>query len=1552
MKNFKKLLVTVLALVLLVCGITVVSLAADTPAEIIAEAQILLDQAANDGEFIAVRAQKMRELDKLINANMANIKNSPEWRSFQVGYKAAQNKLKEDCVIEANASFDTLLDRETTSAEASALYAGLSQLVSLSDDGRGYFDTDSEAFKALLLRMKVAEAIARLQTAEDTVVAKDKGASLLWVDTYRTQYLLEDTAVQALADYQVIRPWFDELYASVSDSLYAEIHALTDEACRSTTTFARGLVLADEIELYFKSCYFDKAQVQYATERLYANYARVFVYLNEIERSSVLVTKGAYLKELVALNDSTTLDKMNAAVYEDYTARYNALLDMTDSGSVVSRLCALAEGYKKDVADVFKPGYAGPLTTTAAIQSVVDELDGLVATCYFASATYQNDLAVAQAYAKIYDFYTAMQKMETETALENIVARNALYKAAVASFSSLQNKVLSATDIYKNPFINLYTDLIGKAGSEINKLLQDWITVAEASDEKDDDGNYVKTLEQAKTAYDNLQTYYLTKTSALYFSATENKTLTNRIKTACQNVEERMLADFAQMLAAAKNAVVIPENLAEVDPEGLAARDAKLDELLLLVDGLTLSYADTTVFEGILHELYVAKMLTILCQAEVEYAKADGMDAAIAFYNELKTFTGAHISGVDNEAEDYLAYAQLLNKLEVKMGDSNVPGAQPYLEALEAVVDNDNFDKVYALMHLDEYIRNNKIVRPDASDTTSQSALFYQKYDELAGKVKAWRQAIVDEREANVTLGDYNISGGNTYDMDSKQASAQKGDGTFTAKDSREYGANGSTYYATFEYMKGSSSDGYIAVNLPSSTENVIIEMDITTFTYWPTGGVSFNSGSNGLNTGARLYPWIGAIDANGQIVAPNGKSHGYGPTLTDREGGYIIPGQWTHFVIVYNAKEKMVSYYVNDEKIVDADGKDAWSCANTDDFNFNEALRIGNANSGGGSFSIDNVKLYIGNQPRNTELFSQMSALKKFAYYTDYVKKYIDSNGLVGSAADAKTCYEEIAALHVLYWGIKNEGDTDKTYLFDETTYWDATAAGYVDPGITYTEFKKAIDDYNYVAAHADDVIEGALVESTFTTLQSMITQLEALTGIDNLTKRKSLLADFDAYVEANLSYIGQFNADQTAAYQIFLTKRDAVAVEIDAYARANEYIEVVKKFAAARDLYSRTVYRSQAQNMMALMETDAALGHFNLNLIKQEVEAFAAAIATFEEQSALLDAQLTQDNNNIIIDCMSRFPATPEEAMKNYSYLNKYIVLVRRILLEGNYDPNNLLVQDALIIYEKMNALFYDALQKDHAAYVQDLIDQFNAETSYIARLGIYTATKAYLEDNAATIDRTHDSIKGIYSQFEIMDAKFGSSEGKEEQWQEYGQILEANALKFANLVVQMRFCESYAELVSLREQAAALYYYMDSASADAQLAVEYYHAYENLITQKALYSEAFIDVAYALKKANGMKETYFALLAAKKAFELADVTYDGYLTFYEVGSDDKEYGVVFSMDEAVEVYRIALAQYSSFVTVINNEVNVVLDVVCSVRATYPVNQPIVALFKKYYD
>ncbi len=1549
MKNFKKLLVTLLALVLLICGATVVSLAADTPAEIIAEAQILLDQAAAEDGYIAVRSQKMRELDKLIDSNYSTIKNSQEWREFQIGYRAAQEQLKEDSVAEATASLDRLLDKEISAAEASALYSGLSQLIALSGDSRGYFDTSSEAYAALTVRMKVAETIARLQTAEDTVVAKDKGASLLWVYEYRAMYLDEDAAVTATEDYALMKAWFDELYASISERLFEEIIALTDEACLSKTTFARGIALADEIDSYFNSCYFNTSVPEYANATMYSKYARVYVYLNEIERSSVLVTQGTHLKTLVALRDAIVLnDQLDR--YADFTARYNALLDTTDASSVASRLCALADGYKKDVSDVFADGYTGPLKDTAAIQAVVDELDALVATCYFpAASTYANDLYVAMAYARIYDFYVVMKTMDT--AADAFITRNKLYKAALDSYASLTAGVLNADMAYRDPFLALYNGMTSQANAEINAILNGWLSAAQQADIKDD-GEYRLSLDDVVEAYNNLQTYYIAKETALYFRATEDKTMTARIKTACQKVEERLMQTLTEELFAAKNLILIPENLAEVDLVGLAARKAKLDELLQRTAGLTLSYMDAKALPLFRHELIVAKMLTLLCYVEIEYAKGpDGEAASVAFYNELKTFAADHLTEVDTAAEDYIAYLAYLNKTEVKMGNANVPGARSYLDALAAVVDADNFDKVYALMHLNEYIRQNVITRPDASDTTSASALFYKEYDELVGKVKAWRKAKVDEREAKVPISDYSLTGINQWNMEDRQLTSALASNKFTAEDKRYGGAGGSETCATFEYLQG-GGDGYMIASLPSSTANIIFEMDLTTFTNWPASGVSFNSGTYGLTEGKRIYPWLGAITGAGQLQVPNGPSSSNRKVITDREGGYIIPGQWTHFVIVYNAAEKLVSYYINDEKIVAADGTDAWSCALSDSFNFSEALRIGHSQGGAasGSFSVDNLQIYVGDQPRDINLFANMSSQQRFAYYTNYAKKYIDTAGESGSAATAKLCYDEAMALHSLYWGTP-EGGTEATYLFDETTYWDPTAVGYVDIGLTYAELKQAVDDYRIVAAQADSVIDNAMVEECFNEVKTMVEKLETLSGIANLTARQTLLDTLNTYIETNVSYLARLDEAKAAIYEQLLVRRDAVVKEIEAYSRANEYIVMVNKLAAARDLYSRTVYRAQAQEMMKSMETDSSLGYFDLEMIKADVAEFAAAIELFDAQSKLLDDQLLRDNNEIIIDCMSRFPATPEEAMKNYSYLNKYIVLARSIILEGSYDAKDARVQEALAIYEKMDVLFYDALQKDHAATLQALIDQFNIETAYITRLGIYNATKSYLEQNAATIDQTHDAIKGIYSQYEIMEAQFGSEEGREEEWEKYGETLQANTLKFVNIVMQMRFSKSYNELLSLREQAAAVYYYMDSTTADAQLAVEYYHTYEKLLTYKALCGDAFIDAAYALKKAKTMQQTYLALLAAKAAYELADTTYAGSLTYTETAGENT-YTVTFSMQEAVETYTIALSQYNSFVTVINGEVNVVLDIVCAVRANFSVNQPIVALFKKFYD
>ena len=1546
MKNLKKLLVTMLALVLLICSATVVSLAADTPAEIMAEAQTLLDEATKEDAAIAARSQKMRELDKLIESNMATIRDSQEWLKFQVNYKAHQDKLREDCVVAANQFFDELLEKDTTKARAETLYAGLSSLVSRQGDLRGYFDTESQAFEDLVIRLKVAEAINALQAAEDAVLAKDKGASLLKANNCMSA-MGEDAAVTATEDYKILQAWFKELYNAVDDILFAEIRALVDEACLASTGFERAKALCDEIESYFKGCYFNTSVDAFTEVRFYANYAIAYAYLNQIERTRVLETKGEYLLQLHENTQNLYLSNLIKPYYEDFHARYNALKDASDAGSLVSLLCKKAEGYKKEVADVFVEGYQGPLKSADEITAVIDELEKLVVSCYLGNPVYEKDVVVARAYVAFYDFWVAMKAMEE--APEDYIARNALYKNAVAFYNSNSGSILMADSEYRAPLMALYESLCADASAEILAILNDWLKVAESADNKDGDGAFVASYGDVRDAYDKLMLYYLDKTTALYFRATEDKSLTSRIKAATEKAEARFITELGELLGEISVKAPLPENLADIEADALTFRIERIALLASYIEGLSFTYSDyPTQFEAFASNYYIEVFLTKLCQIEAAF-KAGDDDAAVAFYNELKVLVNANLVSVDINSEGYLLYLSHLNKIEVRMGNANVPGARPYLDALAAVVDADSFDKVYALMHLDEYVRNNKIARPGASDTTSASALFYQEYDALANKVKVWRQAIVDEREKNVSLGDYNSSGVTIYDGDTKQATAQKGDHTFIAKDGREYGSDGSAYYTTLEFTKGSSSDGYIALTLPSKTENIVIEMDITTFTHWPTSkNVPFDSGAYGLESGKRVYPILGYLSPAGQLIAPSGSGHSTGPTITDREGGIIIPGQWTRLIICYNAKEKKVSYYVNDEKIVH-NGVDEWSCWIGEDYNFTEALRIGNGDSSGGSISLDNVRIYIGNQPRNVNLFNEMSDAEKFVYYTNYVLDYIN-NG-VGTAADAKFCYDEIQARIGAYWGSKQNPDgtpTEATYLFDASTYWSDGA----DPGVTYAELKAAVDSYQYVTDNANSVIEGQMIESVCQEIQSKMQKIVEASGLAGLSTRQLLLAELDAYTEANLAYIAQFNAAQQAAYEQVLATKETVLKEVEAYTRANEYIETVNKFAAARDLYSRTVYKNAAESLMAGMEKDAALGYFDLEMIKGEVAEFAAAITLFAEQDALLTAQIIKDNNKLIVDCMARFPGTADDAMKQYSTLNKYIVMVRRILLEGNYDASDPKVEAAIVLYNIMNDTFYDALQRDHAATLQDLIDRFNSQsTPYIEKLGIYRAVTKYLEDNSATIDPAHDAIKGIYSQYEIMEEKFGTDAGRDEQWLEYEKILNSNTLQFITLVTQMRFETRYNELLRLRDEAAKLFYFMDSSSPEAQLAVENYQACEAFLEKAVVNGDKFIELAYALKKASGMKNTYLALLAAQAAFADVDPSYGGALVFTEKVLETTQ-EVTLTMEEAIKAYEIILSEYTSFVTVINAEIELTLDVVCTVRASFPINRTMVALFKKFYD
>ena len=1555
MKNLKKLLVTMLALVLLICGATVVSLAADTPAEIMAEAQELLDAATKDGEFIAVRSQKMHALDKLIEANMKTIRNTPEWASFQVTYKAHQEQLKADCLAETAAALDKLLLKETSKVEAEALYAGLTSLVVRGGETSGYFDLESDEFALLETRMKVAQATVKLQIAEESTQVKDQGVALLWVVDYDAATLKNDAAANT-ADYNLMSAWLKEFCEAVREPLYAEVRALTDKACLPTTGLEEAQEIAAEIESYFASCYFDKSSTSgYADVRAYANYALAYAYLNQIERSKDLKTQGEFLLALSELKGKTSLNEKVEPYGADFKARYEKLLDTADASSVVARLYKKVEGYKQDVLAAFAEGYNGSLNSAEAIEALASEFSDLLSNCYFGDAKYDKDVSVTHAYAAIYDFWKAVEGMEEGDASydgyinDEIINRNALYKQAVADYSSFARDIKAADPAYAALLNEIYESICEKAKAEVLGVLDRCFRDLEED----------LSFEELRAAVAFLKEKYLTSATALYFGATEDKDLTASVKAAAEDAESRMLEVLLDLFAQIGEQASLTDDLADMAEDKIAFRAEKENEILTMATGLAFSYGkNPAALKDLASELYVSMFLTKLCQitAALEAGPDDGTlsEAAKTSYNELKTLVSEKISMVDTASEGYLLYLHHLNIIEADMGDANVDGAKQYLTELENVIDADTFDKVYALMRLDEYVRNNKIIRPDASDTTSPSALFYQEYDELVNKVKVWRQGKVDERESKVPALDYQNAEATLYDGDNLQVNAYTHNTTdyrFTPKDSREYGAGGSKYYMTYEYLSATAKErGHFTIgSLPSSTENVIIEFDITTFGTWPTSGVNFfSSQTTTLESGKALYPWIGAIDKDGQIVAPDGvdSSGRVNKKTLTREDGFIVPGQWTHFIIVYNAKDKMVSYYVNDEKIKDAEGNDAWSCAQFESYNFTGEFRIGRDTvEGTGAFSLDNVQLYIGDQPRDLDLLQNMSEHERFAYFVSRLNTYTEAyeNGESVPVADLKYCSDELALAISNYWGVTEGGEDG--YLFDAE-----------DAALEH--LKNAVDTYLAIAERAN----AALVSSILDDIRAQMDAILLLTEVVDLSKRKNALAAFEEYIATYVAYIDSFDDDQNEVYDGVLADKFNVEKEIEAYARVAEYIQLVKKFAAARDLYTRIVHSNDAAAMMASMVKDAEDGYIDLEKLKNDVAEFRTAIDLFDAQSVILKEQIIQDNTELIIACMERFPKLPEEALKNFANLKRYFIMVRDILTladgeeyKDKYDTDNDLAQEAVALYEAMYEVMFDALQRDHAAAMQDMIDQFNDPTAaYIKRLGIYNAVKDYFETNAATINENHDAIKGIRSQFAVMEEKFGGEnpeEAQQAQWEEYQATLKSNAQTFISLVTQMRFATNYAEILRLHDEAQKLLFFMERSSVEVRLAIENYELCEALLARKAMSGDAFIEAAYALKKANDMQKVYLALCKAQAAFAEADTTYVNTLLFTEFGANG-EYTVEFTMAEAVETYQTLLSQYTTFVSEINADVEVVLDVVCTVRASFAVNHTMVALFKKFYD
>ena len=308
--------------------------------------------------------------------------------------------------------------------------------------------------------------------------------------------------------------------------------------------------------------------------------------------------------------------------------------------------------------------------------------------------------------------------------------------------------------------------------------------------------------------------------------------------------------------------------------------------------------------------------------------------------------------------------------------------------------------------------------------------------------------------------------------------------------------------------------------------------------------------------------------------------------------------------------------------------------------------------------------------------------------------------------------------------------------------------------------------------------------------------------------------------------------------------------------------------------------------------------------------------------------------EDGNVILDendqpTYKGYEATEEFWAANYDYINTYVKIIRAIVAAENYDPEYVGVNEAIAEYETINVYFYEILQNEHIEVIKTQLDRFPTTDSYIQKVGICTYVEQYISENDIDIER--EEIQSLIYTLEIYKAELDS------QKSDYKALLEQNTQYFITTINKMNSYVTYAELKPLYDEATTYFYGMNVNSNEAKKAIEQYLEYGDALEAIEENSQMFIGFVREIKlagKMNGQRkeEALFAALVSAMAYvDGVDKTYEG-------------------VEEAVETYETALAEYNGVAEDINADISGINDVTCAVR-TNCISGVILAIIKNIF-
>ena len=622
-------------------------------------------------------------------------------------------------------------------------------------------------------------------------------------------------------------------------------------------------------------------------------------------------------------------------------------------------------------------------------------------------------------------------------------------------------------------------------------------------------------------------------------------------------------------------------------------------------------------------------------------------------------------------------------------------------------------------------------------------------------------------------------------------------------------------------------------------------------------------------------------------------------------------PGEWRHVVIVFdvvnNEYEVCIDYQSLGRKplFFFMDGLSAFDQIR---------LHPGSAHSTGSSTVIcmDNVKLYSGSAYRNTSLFDGMTDADKFSYFV----RILGDKTL--PAANRINAYSEAVAL------VGAEG---------------------IDAG-----------DLAIFNAFDFESVSAGCREETLLKLEGMAASIMDLNvDSNNVTNALASVNSIRKFIENNTMTLDQANSRFVAIN----AKLQEIEREADRVEKLKLFIEAIERFHRAPTLSSLKRHYATADEYYRALELDIAA---NMQKAARDPlsSAFISSVSKDEDVKSKLQGvsvtlqnyydvytvlrmadRLSYENSEKFINCVeaiellitNKDELTKEEyeaafakaILDNSDYVSAYMVVLNRILISGEYDAEFEGFEEAKLVYDFANEVFYTALQNEYYAVIKQNLDRYASTNSYIEKAGICAYIENYIKDN--NVDVTTETGASYVSILRMCQEEL------EIYMADYAAILNANTEKFIGLVNKMKAYSSYKDLKPLYDEAIQNYYYsMNVDSDEAKAALATFASYEEMIFDWELNGKLFVDNAKALSSARRTAQKYRALVNCAKYVDKIDAGVEG-------------------VADALKTYEKVLGDYNEQIGAVNGEIEQAVDAACAVR-TNSVAAVVLAIIKSIFS